>query len=278
MNSNFFKLGFITLLFSSVLFLTSCEKEVLTDEMSADSVQKSAQIDAASDEVDGIIEEAYITQENISGRSAYEANAFFPPCLTRTVVINGLIRTVTLDFGTGCDLPNGNHISGIITIVYEHNPEALSRTITFTYTNFTFNDIALSGGGTIVRVLNNANNHPQSTATVNVTATFPDGNSVNRTGTKVREWIEGFSTPIWTDNVFLVTGNWTTTFSNGDINTGLVTTPLRREATCPFFVSGILQLSHNGNTGTLDFGTGTCDNVAIFTGPNGVQTTIQLRH
>lgn len=278
MNSNFFKLSVITLLFSSVLFLTSCEKEVLTDEMSADSVQKSAQIDAASDEVDGIIEEAYITQENINGRSAYEANAFFPPCLTRTVVQNGLIRTVTLDFGTGCDLPNGNHLSGITTIVYERNPTALSRTITFTYTNFTFNNIALSGGGTIVRVLNNANNHPQSTATVNVTATFPDGHSVNRTGTKVREWIEGFSTPIWTDNVFLVTGNWTTTFSNGDINTGLVTTPLRREATCPFFVSGILQLSHNGNTGTLDFGTGTCDNVAIFTGPNGVQTTIQLRH
>ena len=271
-----FKLSLLALITVSALFLTSCEKEVLTEGISADNAQKSAQIDAASDEVDGIIEDVYMSEEGITGKSTVTYQTALPPCMTRTVVMSGMTRTVTLDFGTGCDMPNGNHLSGIITLVYEHDPVAMSRTITFTYDEFTFNGIAFDGGGNVVRVLLNANNNPQSTATIDVTATFPNGGSAHRTGTKVREWIEGFGTPVWTDNVFSVTGNWTTEFSNGDVNSGLVTTALRREATCPFFVSGILELSHNDNTGTLDFGDGTCDNVALFTGPNGVTYTIQL--
>jgi hypothetical protein len=164
-----------------------------------------------------------------------------------------------------------------VKIVYEHDPTAQSRTITYTLTNFSFNQIVFNGGGTIVRVKNNTNNHPQSTATFDVTATFPDGKIAHRTGTKVREWIEGFETKDWKDNVFLVTGNWTTEFNNGVVNKGTVITPLRRLATCPFFVSGVVELSHNGSVGKLHFGNGTCDNVAVFVGPNGVETIIKLK-
>jgi hypothetical protein len=276
MQTNIFNRIAMTLMVTGGLFLFSCEKEVLNEGITADNAQKSAQIDAASDEVDGIIEESYMLEEGIVGRSSEQATTSLPPCMTRTVVMSGLTRTVTLDFGTGCDMPNGNHLSGIITIVYVHDPAAMSRTITFTYDGFTFNNIAFSGGGSVVRILSNTNGNPQSTATVDVTATFPNNATAHRTGTKVREWIEGFGTPAWTDNAFSITGNWSTAFANGDVNSGLVTTALRREATCPFFVSGVLELSHNDNTGSLDFGDGTCNNVALFTGPNGVTYTIQL--
>lgn len=260
---------------ATLLFLNSCNKDE-NDEITSDSAQKSAQVDAASDEVDAIIEDTYLIQEGITGRLAAAPQSSLPECATRTVVMNGLTRTVTLTFSDACEMPNGNVLSGVITIVYEHNPTALSRTITFNYTNFTFNGIALTGGGSVVRVLVNGNGNPQSTATVDVTATFPNGGSAHRTGTRVREWIAGFGTPAWTDNEFKVTGNWETEFANGDVNSGLVTTPLIRKATCPFFVSGVVQLTHNDFVGSLDYGDGSCDNVAVFTGPNGNQHTIHL--
>lgn len=276
MSTKNFKLGILTGLFVLAVFTISCEKEVLSDTISPESALKSAQVDAATDESEGIVEDAYVTEEGLAGRSVYEEDAYMPSCLTRTVVLSGLTRTVTLDFGTGCEMPNGNLVSGIITIVYEHDPTALSRTITYTYTDFTFNGIALSGGGSIVRLLYNANGNPQSTATVDVTATWEDGTYAHRTGVKVREWTEGYATADWTDNVFMVTGNWTTEFSNGDVNSGEVIVPLRRESTCPFFVSGVIEFTHNDAIGTLDFGDGTCDNVAVYTGPNGIEYTIQL--
>ncbi len=274
MISKIFKSVLLMLTLVSTLLISSCQKEE-TASISEEDALKSAQIDAANDEVDAVIEETYVTQEGLLGKSVTDSNPF-PACMTRTVVHNGMSRTVTLDFGTGCEMPNGNVLSGKIVMVYEINPIALSQTITFTYDGFTFNRIALSGGGSIVRVLANSEGNPQSTATVDVTATFPDNSSAHRTGTKVREWIMGFNNGDWTDNMFKVTGNWKTEFSNGDVNTGLVTTPLIRKATCPFFVSGVVQLTHNDAVSTLDYGDGTCDNVAILTGPDGVQHTIKL--
>lgn len=274
MKTNIFSKSLFLLLFAVFTTLTSCKKDDVTTEITADEAKKSAQIDLSNDEVDVVIEEAYVNQEGISGKSGSEFPA--TDCPVRTVVFDGNTRTVTLNFGTGCTRPNGNVLSGIITLVYTHTPGSGTQNMTYTYQNFTFNGIALNGGGTIVRVAQNANNNPQSTATFDVTATFTDGQTAHRTGTRVREWVEGFGNGIWQDNVFKITGNWTTEFSNGNINTGTVTTPLRRVMTCPFIVYGVIQLSHNDFTGTLDFGNGACDNLAVFTGPNGVQHTIVL--
>ncbi len=277
MNSKIFKVGYFTSLFLSIFFLTSCEKEVVaTDELSVENVQKSAEIDVASDDVSSIVEETFIIEENIAGRSSQSYATFLPPCLTKTVVINGMMRTVTLDFGEGCDMPNGNHLSGVITIVYERNPAVLTRTITYAFTAFYFNNKNIAGGGSIYREWTNTNGNPQSTTDQDIVITWPNDASAHRVGTKIREWVEGVGSGTWGDNVFLITGNWTTEFPDGDINTGFVTTPLRRELACQFLVSGVVELTHNEFGGTLDFGNGNCDNIAIFTGDNGVEHTIIL--
>ncbi len=277
MKSKTFKLGFFTSLLFSVLFFTSCEKEVVaTDDMSVENIKKSTEIDIVSENVSSIVEEAFITEENIAGRTADVYTSFFPDCLTRTVVMTGNMRTVTLDFGEGCDMPNGNHLSGIITIEYVRDPALYTRTIAYSFTDFYFNYKNIAGGGSIYREWINANGNPQSTKTHDITITWPDGATAHRVGVKVREWIEGVGTGTWGDNVYFITGDWTTEFPNGNVNTGLVTTALRRELACQFIVSGVVELSHNEFVGTLDFGDGTCDNVALFTGANGVEHTIIL--
>ena len=63
--------------------------------------------------------------------------------------------------------------------------------------------------------------------------------------------------------------------NTGYTHYGIVTEALRREATCPYFVSGTIEITRNGNQGTLDFGNGDCDNIAILT-VNGVEYTVYL--
>ncbi len=275
MKINKFKI--LVILFISVLFITSCKEDeiVAVDDATTESVQKSAEIDVVSDNVSSIVEEVFIAEEGLATRS--KPNPFLPECMTKTVVINGFTRTVTLDFGEGCEMHNGNYLSGILTIEYIRNFEALTRTISYTFTNFFFNYKSIEGGGSIFRERINEYGNPQSTKNHDITLTWPDGKSAHRVGVKIREWTEGFGSGTWGDNVFLITGNWSTDFSNGDVNTGLVTTPLRRELACRFIVSGVIALTHNDNAGTLDFGDGSCDNEAIFTDSDGVEHVIVLK-
>lgn len=277
MQSKTVKLNLFVTLLISVLFLASCEKEEennIVEELSVEKVQQTAEIDVTSDAVSSIIEEMYILDGTDERKSAA---TFLPDCMTKTVVINGNTRTVTLSFAEDCEMQNGNILSGIITMVYVKDPTAQTRTISYSFTDFYFNYKHIEGGGSIERERFNVNENPQSTINQDITVTWPNGNSAHRIGVKVREWVEGFGSGTWGDNVFLITGNWTTEFPNGDVNSGIVTTPLRRELACRFIVSGVIALSHNESAGTLDFGDGSCDNKALFTGANGVEHEIILK-
>ncbi len=277
MNSNFFKTFVVATLILSIFFFQSCKDDEteLTDEITAENAEKSAEIDGISDNVSSIIEFVFILEEGIGKQS--KSNPFLPECLTKTVVINGNSRVVTLDFEEDCEIHNGNKLSGVVIISYVRDPDAHTSMITYEFSDFYFNDVSIAGGGTIFREKQNTNANPQSTKNQDIVITWPNNFSAHRVGEIIDEWIEGFDTPFnWSDNVFSITGNWTTEFSNGDINTGLITTPLRRELSCPYIVSGEVTLSHNAAEGTLNYGEGICDNEAIFIGPAGVEHIIIL--
>jgi len=199
-----------------------------------------------------------------------------PDCVTITKVIVQNMKTVTLDFGEECELRNGNVVSGKIIMVYEKDPEAATKTITYTFENFYFNGKSVEGGGTILRERSNENGNPQSTKTFDVTVTWPDGLFANRKGEKVREWIEGFGTPGWGDNVFLITGEWTFTKRDGTLVTAKIIEALRRELACKFIVSGIIELSRNNNTAVLNYGDGGCDDLATVSINGGEEVEIHL--
>ena len=76
--------------------------------------------------------------------------------------------------------------------------------------------------------------------------------------------------------MFLITGDRQIVFSSGFTHDALVTEALRREATCPHFVSGVLELERNNASGSLHFGDGTCDNIAVLTTGGGQEIIIIL--
>jgi hypothetical protein len=172
-------LGLLAILFASC---TKDEKPIETTETPQETVQKTAEIDVASDQVANIIEEVFVLEEGLVGYT--KLTSLLPPCATRTVVIDGLVRTVTIDFGESCELHHGDIVNGIITIVYERDPEALTRTITYTFTDFYFNNKNREGGGSLFRELLNDAGNPQSTFTNDITVTWTTGASAHSSSSK----------------------------------------------------------------------------------------------
>lgn len=261
------------------LLITSCETDDTVDlvdvsePISADEIVALTEVDDISDDVNNIIDDYFVESET------EDETEDLLPCLVKTFVLTDTTNTVTLDFGEGCELPNGNVLSGKIIMNYAIDTDVNILTIAQTYENFYFNDISIEGGNTIVRIRENENGNPQSTVTFGTTITWPDGVSTTREGFKVREWIEGYDTRDWADNVFLFTGSWTLTFTDGIVYSSYssnIIEPLRREMACRFIVSGIVEVQKLDMSGTIDFGDGSCDDIATFTDEDGVVSEITL--
>ena len=241
--------------------------------LTAKDIAVNSKIDVAIDDVVYIVEDQYTAQQSISNRSSTASKSILPTCATFTTVLVDGTWTRTIDFGsTGCTLPNGNVLKGKIIISFSNDFTSKSRTLLYRFVDFYHNGKLLQGNKSITYESKStellATEHPVMTFTVDMKITFDDGKVYSRTGTTVKETIEGNETPLnWEDNVFLVTGNSATSLANGDTVTTVITTPLRYITSCklPFPVSGIVSITKNTSVGTLDFGDGKCDNLATLT-------------
>ena len=291
-NSMMKKLNLITKAVVSVLILgllfTACSTDESVDIDSPDQdyseLAKSSEVDELEASLDDMTLDIFEQQEGfdsgrISSETSRTANHHFnnlPDCVTITVIIEQGFREITLDFGTEGCLVRGNTLKGKIIMSWERNPEAQEVSISKTYEDFYFNDINIIGGKSILKQLSNENGNPQYTKTLDLTIVWPDGSEASHVGTKIREWVEGQFNGIWSDNVFEITGNWTTNFVNGNTHSYEVIIPLRREVICHYFVSGSIDIERTNFAGVLDYGDGDCDNQATFTFDNGEVVEITL--
>ena len=271
----------------AILFLVSCEKDETNDSAGDDfaaqesfetaDLQSSDESEMISEEIMNISEDVFATDEIQSTSKGYYDSDFLPDCVTITTVLTSTTKEKTIDFGDGCELPNGNVLSGIIYLSYEKDMELAQHTLSLSLENFTFNGVSVEGGASILRMRSNENGNPQSDAEADFSAQWPDGSTASFTGNRTREWIEGYGSGFWGDNVFLITGQGTWTGPAGNVLVKQVIEPLRRELACRFIVSGVLEISRNDLTASLDFGDGRCDAVGILTYPNGESEEIFLR-
>nr|WP_299389449.1 hypothetical protein [Allomuricauda sp.] len=281
---NFTKIA--PLFLGALLLVASCSDEEnatdgltesATEVMTAAELQYSDESEMISEEVTTIAEDVYATDEILlTSKSDYKSN-HLPDCVTISTEVTDTTREKTIDFGEGCELPNGNVLSGIIHMSYAKDMEAATKSISLTLEDFTFNGVAVAGSADILRVRSNENGNPQGTANASFTAEWPEGDTASFEGTRTREWIEGYGSGHWGDNVFLITGKRTYVGREGNEFIKEIITPLRREMACRFIVSGVLEITRNDNTASLDFGDGTCDSTGILTQPDGTEEEIFLR-
>jgi hypothetical protein len=263
------------LLILSIIFLQSCKKEQQTtddeQQITSDEAKASIEADKETDDLLDLVD-VYAFDSSVSNRS-YQ----LPSCVTQTIVRNGTNIIITWEFdANGCTMPNGNTYQGTITITRSVDLTGHQVTGTLTFDQFYVNGKHIEGSCDFVRERSNANGNPQSTHNYNFTITFLNGDTAVRSGTRIREWIEGFGTPNRNDDVFLVTGNSHIERRNGVIIDAVIIVPLRREIPCPYFVSGTVEITKNGQTAVLDYGSGNCDNEATLTLSNGNVIIIHL--
>jgi len=185
--------------------------------------------------------------------------------------------TVTVDYGEGVELKNGRVISGLVTIEVSAPRGTDGATRTITYTDCVIDSIQIDGVATQTFNGDNLATRVVSTSS-NITLVLADGTVLERTGTHVREWIEGLETPMeHSDDRISITGTVTFESSTGNTWTRTIVEPLIKMSDCRHPVQGVVQFSQNGTIiATLDFGNGTCDNLAILT-VDGVEVEIELK-
>jgi len=285
MKKSIFKL--LMLVAVGALFFTSCEDKnsdeiINSTVISEDETIALVEVDDIADEIDNVVDDVLAEEFGYAGKEEASKNDDSkmhgrPECLTKTIVLQGKNKTVTLDFGDACELPNGHILKGQIVMSFVFDMEARAVTITKTFEGFFFNDVSVTGTNTIVKTWKNDAGNVQSVKTIDVALTWSDGKTATRTGAKTREWIEGKGTRTWGDNVFLITGNVTTTFRDGTVFSSEIMKPLRREMACRFIVSGSVKILKGDRQGTLDYGDGTCDIKATFTNLENEVKEIILR-
>lgn len=276
----------------SVLVISCSKDDKEQTSFSADEAGINARLDIANDDVSRIVEdeEASTYNNSTSGRTTEDPNTTYSTCATvtrvpafGTAITPGTTVTKTIDFGTtGCLLSNGNFVKGKIIISFVYQPSATSHTINYAFDDFYHNGIKFVGNKTFTRIMTAATatspSHPIVTMNMDISATFPNGNTYVRVGQRIREIIAGLDTPVLSDNIYKITGSWTTTYPTSTVQTSTITTPLQVKMSCiavnkPLIVQGVITFERNGNTATLDYGNGDCDNTALFS-MNGNTFTI----
>ena len=255
--------------------VVSCKKEQSTansfDEVNATNESASSVFEKSLNEV----EQGTTIPARADGSVPCMIRPNLPACATITGDTSSYPLDFTITYSEGCVDNRGRSISGSmhVTVSASMLTEGAVRTVTLN--NLTINNVQLNGTRVTTNTGMNSDGHMVFSRSINVTA-VRNGLSFQRTFNGTDEWISGFDTPENGDNVFRQTGSGTCVRPNGVTVTRTITTPLLIDHICGYITTGVIQMSTPQGTASIDFGNGTCDNIAVVTRPNGTTRTIEL--
>ena len=182
-------------------------------------------------------------------------------------------KTITLDYGDSTLLRNGKVLSGQIIIEISAPRTSLDYTRMVTYNEFGVDSIEINGTSLVtVDKVDDMLRQFKSDFII----TLADGSTITRSSERTWQWVYGIDTEDdQTDDVILITGFVNAEF-NGEVYKKEIITPLKRLGDCRFIVEGVVTITLNGKLlCSIDYGDGTCDDVATVT-KNGETFEIDL--
>jgi len=191
---------------------------------------------------------------------------------------DGYPKIITLDYGDSTALRNGTVLSGLIQITISAPRSSQDYQRKVEYMQFGVDSMIVEGFSTITIDKVDTMFRQYESA---LTFTLADGSIINRTSSRIWQWIEGMDTDEdQSDDVFIITALAEATMTiDGTTETYKkeTTTPLKRIGDCRYIVEGVVEISLNGTViSTLDYGNGTCDEIAVMTDADGNQMEIDL--
>jgi hypothetical protein len=253
----------LALLGCGILLMVSCKKE----ESDNDTLiaKDFALGENATEDLQSIADQAQLGDLNDfkSGNDLLAGNC---ATITRDTLSNP--KTMTIDFGpTNCLGNDGRLRRGVINVTYTGKYRDPGTVITITTQDYYVNNNKIIGTRVITNQGPNSLNQMVYNVTVNCQIEKANGaGTAIHNATKTRSWIEGFDTPQWNDDVYLVEGTVNGTSAAGVSFTATTLSPLRRQIGCKWFTEGKVEINKTGKPSRIiDFGNGNCDNEATVT-------------
>lgn len=256
---------------SLALTVISCQQDETTEENN----EIQAMEDVVSSEMDAHEVES---DETIALHEACDYEPFkrdLPSCATVDISGDEFPKTITIDFGSGCEDNNGRTKTGKVIIVQSAQMIEEGATRTITFEDFAVNNTLIAGTRTVTNTGANAAGNIVFSVEGDFTGTR-NGRSRTRKVSKEREWIAGAETCDRSDDEFLITGSATITCRNKTITRNITEAIHVAPGSCKYPLSGKVHVDRGRKTGEVDFGDGTCDNIAIVTKADGSTKEIDL--
>ena len=248
-------------------FLTEEEEAVIMEDAASDNVIEAMDYEvdyysSSQETIEGINEGNKKNSQWLRWRYADGVG----PAVTVDPIGTAFPKTITLDYGDGIELVNGRKISGKIIIDVSDRPLKDGATREITLQNFYVDSVHIEGGATRTftgtrdteRVFNNVSD---------LTITFADSTVIYRTSERTRTLVDGFETLFrHSDDVIMIEGFVDYETSNGKTFSKTIINPLTKTGACRFITEGTVSFTLNGeNFAELDYGDGSCDDVATIT-------------
>ncbi|MEJ7610746.1 MAG: hypothetical protein WKF88_06150 [Ferruginibacter sp.] len=267
-----------------IMALASCKKESTPENTDkAATIELSTAQGRASNmtqDANEVLNEAAVSN-NFMGTN-FTANGVqtsgILSCATVTVTpLTGFPKSIVIDFGPiGCTSPNGVTRKGKILVTLTDSLRVPGSVATMTFDNYfvnlykkegtiTWTNTSVPGIKRWHRVCQNGK------------ITAPNGNYWNHFGTQDITQTAGVFTPLnLTDDVFSTTGGHTVTNAAGLSRTGTILSALQKKNMCNFIDKGTYQLQGPNHVAIIDYGNGTCDNLATISIDGGAAQTFTL--
>ncbi len=202
-------------------------------------------------------------------------------CVTVSTVTTDGSTVITIDFGEeGCTGQDGRERKGVMIMTKTGNYFEGQTMVTYEFENYFVNGNQVTGVKTVNGYINDNGNRQMDIVDNGAIILADNGGTISRTAQRTREVIEGSDTRDKHDDIISVTGISTGISADGETFSSEITSPLIRNNTndCSrFYVSGIIHIIKGDGTEIfIDFGDGSCDNLAEVT-TNGETEIIELK-
>jgi hypothetical protein len=248
---------------TGLFFAYSCSDDAESNEefkLTQTELHSILESDDVSGAVDTALYELYMNTGN-TGKTSISNECY-------SAIYSDTGYTATFN---NCVLNGTENVNGTLTVSYNLESEASS--FTATYTDFYVGSIKINGTKSYVVTTNSNNSSISFETTSNLTLTMEEGSTISENGTKSFTLTFGDSLETTT---FSIDGDWSVVI-DGSTYTIAVNSALEGNFACTYINVGSMTVAKNGLSIIVDFGDGTCDDVASVIYPNGKVEEISIR-
>ncbi len=256
----------LVLLGMTLLFTFSCsddQENPLDQEQSVSSteVRTIIDVDSKSSAIDQIITDLF--ENGQSGKSTKMEDCY----LTE---YSDTGYTVTF---TDCSVDGSENISGTLSVTYKVGEE--ESAFTATYTDVSIGGIVINGTRAFTITKGSEEGDFSVIIITDMSIQLADGSEIEESGTK--NFTFNLDAENFENSTLEIEGDWTVKADGNTYVVNITSALTTNILSCGYFSSGVMSLNKNGLSVTVDFGDGTCDDVATLEYPDGTEEEISLK-